>query len=615
MAIMIPDETADFSTAGEGTFYRFLQAVAKPDHHYIAWYLPDIQGHEPDFIIYSSQFGLVIFEVKDWDLEQVVSADPQHFILQISGSTQKRRNPLQQARDYIYRIMDKIKKDGRLVSKQGHSHGNVKIPVSYGVVFPYINKHEYRQKSLDKVIPADKVFFWDDLHPQSPICSDPSGRCFQDNMNQMFSPLFDFSITQNELTHLKQLLFPVVRIDLPSRAEHWNKAEDARHLKILDKHQESIARQYGPGHRLITGPSGSGKTLILVHRAALLRQYIPNVRRVLFVCYNVTLVNFIKRLLSDKQVPLGDDGVEVMHFFQLCARICGEDVKYENENQDYYERVIQAAQEKLPDYPVRYDAVFIDEGQDFSDDMLRVVMPLLNPWTNHFTMTLDAQQDIYERPRSWKAVGIQARGRVHRLSWAYRNTKQITDLAASLSCTQKSSDETASDEQLQLFPDTFGTFQGPPPEITAFSNFHEIPAYVADKIRQLADGQGYPLSEIAILYAMKAPDRLPGVHVPHLLGSAMESRGILHHWISEDFRAKQSYDITTEKVAISTIHSVKGFDYACVFVIGLDWLEPGRWTQDQIDRLACVAVTRARQHLFVPYCFENHLIRKMVGAV
>ena len=59
MAIMIPDETADFSTAGEGTFYRFLQAVAKPDHHYIAWYLPDIQGHEPDYIVYSTHFGLV----------------------------------------------------------------------------------------------------------------------------------------------------------------------------------------------------------------------------------------------------------------------------------------------------------------------------------------------------------------------------------------------------------------------------------------------------------------------------------------------------------------------------------------------------------------------------
>lgn len=44
-------------------------------------------------------------------------------------------------------------------------------------------------------------------------------------------------------------------------------------------------------------------------------------------------------------------------------------------------------------------------------------------------------------------------------------------------------------------------------------------------------------------------------------------------WISEDYRAKRSHDVTTEKVTISTIHSVKGFDYACVFVLGLDALE------------------------------------------
>jgi len=37
--------------------------------------------------------------VKDWVLEQVISADPQHFTLKISGSTQKRKNSLQQARE------------------------------------------------------------------------------------------------------------------------------------------------------------------------------------------------------------------------------------------------------------------------------------------------------------------------------------------------------------------------------------------------------------------------------------------------------------------------------------------------------------------------------------
>jgi len=437
MAVMIPDEIQTFTTDGEGVFYRFLKSVAKPDHQYMAWYLPDIQGREPDFIVFSEETGLVIFEVKDWAMDQIVAADPQNFTLCIDGQEEKRENPLHQARDYFYLIMEKIRDDGQLVSKEAHAYGNVKIPFNYGVVFPNINKYEYQQKGLDRIITADKIFFWDDLHPQSPICFDSTGRCFLENMKRMFSPRFEFSITGKELNHLKQLLFPTLRIDLPTRDGHKKRAEEEHHLKLLDHHQESIARQYDGGHRIITGPSGSGKTLILVHRAAMLRQYNHNVRRILFVCYNITLVNYIKRLLADKKIPLGDEGVDVLHFFELCARIIGEDVPYEKEDEDYYSLVIQEALEKLPSCPLRYDAILIDEGQDFSDDMLRIIMPLLNTGTNHLTIAIDEQQDIYERRRSWKEVGINARGRVHRLSWTYRNTREIANLALLIAGEQK----------------------------------------------------------------------------------------------------------------------------------------------------------------------------------
>ncbi|HLA27889.1 MAG TPA: hypothetical protein VJZ49_08340 [Syntrophales bacterium] len=80
--------------------------------------------------------------------------------------------------------------------------------------------------------------------------------------------------------------------------------------------------------------------------------------------------------------------------------------------------------------------------------------------------------------------------------------------------------------------------------------------------------------------------------------------GILHNWISEDCRAKRSHDVTTA--------SVKGFDYACVFLLGMEWLDPGRWTEAQIIKLAYVAVTRARERLFIPYSASNNLIRKII---
>jgi hypothetical protein len=76
MATMIPDDIQEFTTPGEGVFYRFLRACAKPDVSYIAWYQPDIAGREPDFILYAQDAGLIIFEVKDWALDQIVAPIP-----------------------------------------------------------------------------------------------------------------------------------------------------------------------------------------------------------------------------------------------------------------------------------------------------------------------------------------------------------------------------------------------------------------------------------------------------------------------------------------------------------------------------------------------------------
>ena len=72
MALMIPENVEQFTTEGEKQFYRFLEAVAKPDSRHIAWYTPDINGNEPDFLLFSNHSGIVVFEVKDWVLDQIL---------------------------------------------------------------------------------------------------------------------------------------------------------------------------------------------------------------------------------------------------------------------------------------------------------------------------------------------------------------------------------------------------------------------------------------------------------------------------------------------------------------------------------------------------------------
>ena len=57
MATMIPSDIGEFEIEGEKAFYKFLEGVAKPDAHYLCWYLPEVNGKEPDFLLYSDEVG------------------------------------------------------------------------------------------------------------------------------------------------------------------------------------------------------------------------------------------------------------------------------------------------------------------------------------------------------------------------------------------------------------------------------------------------------------------------------------------------------------------------------------------------------------------------------
>ena len=100
-----------------------------------------------------------------------------------------------------------------------------------------------------------------------------------------------------------------------------------------------------------------------------------------------------------------------------------------------------------------------------------------------------------------------------------------------------------------------------------------------------------------------------------MLEAALEKQGILSQWMSESYRSKKAYDITTNRVTISTIHSAKGLDYSVVFLLGLDYLTPKGWTEEQIANLIYVGITRARFKLIIPYVNRTTLIEKLERAL
>lgn len=610
---MIPENVEDFHTEGERRFYRFIETVALPHDQYICWYTPDIKGNRPDFLLFSKKLGLIVFEVKDWCLDQIISANPKTFELLANNKRSRLKNPYDQARSYVYNVLDLIKNDGRLISKDPEHRGNSKVPIECGVVFPNINKFEYNEKGLDSIIDPAKAFFWGDLHLQSDYCSDHTGACLAEALEAKFPPRFSFSITNNEFQHLKHLIFPSIRLSLPERDSDFPYKERLCRLNSLDHQQEVLARKFDGGHRIITGPSGSGKTLVLAHKARFLLKYNPRIKTILFVCFNITLVNYLKRLLANIEVPMGSNGVKVCHFYELCSEVIQAPVAFEKKETAYYDLVEEETLSRLKNYDKQFDAILVDEGQDYSDRMLKIIMSFLNPKTNNLTIVVDERQELYQRQSCWENAGIKARGRVHRLQHVYRSTEELTDFAARFE-KQLSMPEKKSLNQLQLFPH-FTKFYGPAPVIKQLTDFDGIINYVAECIKMIVKKDECPYSEIAVIYTKKKFKDKSTQFIPVKLAEVLNAHGIICNWASKDFTSKSNYDITTNSVAISTIHSAKGFDYAYVFVVGLDLLEANGWTRRQIDNLTYVAITRARYQLFIPYVDRNEVISILMGCL
>lgn len=200
-------------------------------------------------------------------------------------------------------------------------------------------------------------------------------------------------------------------------------------LAVLYLNQEALARSLGLGERILVGPSGSGKTLIsCIMPLFFLRPY-AGVKRILLVCYNITLVNYLRRLLANKGVPLGVEGVNGHHFFDLCAEILGEPVNHAGEDSDYYQLVIQECLERLQSSSVRYEAVLVDEGQDFSPDMLSIVRGLLAPGAERFVVAMDHNQALYNLQSGQCSDHSLPVSKIQPVSYVYRNTQEISQLA------------------------------------------------------------------------------------------------------------------------------------------------------------------------------------------
>ncbi len=133
-------------------------------------------------------------------------------------------------------------------------------------------------------------------------------------------------------------------------------------VEVLTQEQYGvISRLQGRSRALISGNPGSGKTLVAAQKAILLAE--AGVAT-LFVCHNPLLARWVRELTHDAPV-------DVYYVEELVQRLVAESSERASTWTEYSQPrsdQIAIALQRLESGPPPYQAVIVDEGQDFADE-------------------------------------------------------------------------------------------------------------------------------------------------------------------------------------------------------------------------------------------------------
>ena len=455
---IIPENFASTGAGAEAErkVLEFLKML--PDTYYVLQeckIYPSVNKHtttgsiedRPDFIVIGPEIGVVVLEVKDWNINTnlFVYHNQKEVIKTDLRSSQRDilTNPKYQAEEYLYAVKERL------------AHVSRQLWVSSFVIYPKLvrNDFENRLTGMDKSNPQvsfmyddSRTLFFDDLSkyrnfPHTLLQQYVErGRPKLPNRHQL-------AYTEDEVKGAVYYLVPAeLRIGgLPENGE----AEKT--LALLDSRQQLWALSTDlQGKKYLADVAGSGKTNILLSRAIYLaKQHITKGGcSVLVVTYSKALELELKRIFIAK---IADDldydyylqSIRIYNVLSIMEEVAKTSMRedfsaWKNQyvsameelyiEKDLPEKCIEILAENEKDLQI-FDYLLIDEIQDFSTPFLYVTINLLKNQQNIFTVG-DIGQKLFEREVEWGALDI-VKQRVEMLSrfLMYRSPRPIAKLA------------------------------------------------------------------------------------------------------------------------------------------------------------------------------------------
>lgn len=522
---------------------------------------PHINSMKPDFVITHPEKGILIIEVKDWNLKSQ-AYNKAGYIRGNDGNYYK-NNPINQVEYYKKNILHY-----QLLSSVDLSE---RFSRYFSCIETVVYFHNATKDEASIYCNAAKKFtkIWT--------------KADVDYINRLENRLnpyeHTYALSRNISSFSEDQLLGNLVTELNTQLNHADYNYDRRHPFILTSEQKKLASLNPGSIRRWSGVAGSGKSIIIAEKAA---QAAKNDKRVLVLSFNITLRHYLRDLCSQQFGPGKYQGerkklkshITISHFHDFLKLLLAEnelEVDYEdsNEKKDYEITLMKRVQEYFQSHDIQpylqFDYILIDEGQDFEADW---VLFLKNFFTGsgELFIVYDKAQNLYDRDvwiednEQIKNIGF--RGKPGHLKYTHRLPGKIVQKIALVRQRLQLTGEdilVAKQEQESFFQKTY------------WHNYR--PLTRVEKLQQI-DGHLYKLfksnqlEDITILTTNENTGAEIVEYVQNL-GAKISHVYDLNRQKDKDRRKVEKWNFQggTGRLKISSFHSFKGWQTPNVLLI------------------------------------------------
>jgi superfamily I DNA/RNA helicase len=393
--------------------------------------------------------------------------------------------------------------------------------------------------------------------------------------------------------------------------EQWINFEQSLNQRLnsqdLDERQNKAKNFSLQGHSLVRGVAGSGKSLVLGNRIEKLID--EGYKDILVLCYNRFMNQWIDSIIKQKGWNLK---VESRTFHSWAYRI---GYTYEwDKNPEMRRQIIDLVQKNAKN---RYQAILIDEAQDFYDEWFKAMLGAVSPDTNSIFFVYDNTQSVYDGQQHrrkekwrWKDLGFKIPGGSAQIfDINYRNAPEIIELAWQFICSYLAS---ANMKTSKRSGSNIGSIVEPLKKSSRSSSIKPMlvksdmsPDNIAKQVKLALSS--HPDSSIGVLLHPQEPRSFKSE-----ISECLWKLDVPNH--APNSSQERDYNVVNRPfVIVDSWNALKGVEFDAVIIAGVDRVEdlpdPDKDFQEKAGLYT--AITRAKDHLVMLYQNETQVVQQL----